>query len=793
MSRLRQFDFVLVGFFAIAVVVLYDAAGIAGAAGIAVPAGLYLLFLAALIVRRRMAPVPTDPALAGVAAGEPYAVEPAGGERDYLVPRDLPPALSWFVGREAELETTVRHLGRTGAGGAKVIVNQGPAGIGKTSLAVQAAHRVAERFPDGQLFARVNVAANERRPGEQLPDDQLCYEVLGQFITSLRGPGEEVPDSLESRIHRYRELIRRRPRVLIVLDDVDRADLVGTLLPSGDGWAAIVTARAPVTGLRVDTLSMDLGPLAKAECVRLLRLIVGDERVAREPDNARRIVDLTAGHPLSLKVAAGSLADRPYTSLATVFERDGDEALAADAPGADPLGPGLAMLTDDARRAFRLLGLLDGQSFRTWMLAALLETDETSAGPIVDHLLHAGLVERATSDGMGVPTFVVPEPVGRYARELTGRLDEGEQNRLRSLLARARADRERRRPTSELKGSVYQPLIEGRLNEALSGARRAVTLARDTGDRSGEGLALAAFAEVRAELGPFDLAAELAYSALRLGDATGQARAYRCLGRLHRHARQLEAAESQLRSGLQILNSDDTSERLRLYRELAMTQSMAGRPVAARETIDAAFRLCAGLPGGGRQHRPGLLWASSVISQAGERFEDAAAVLAEGERIATGLGQRLWLAWLLHQRARLLLAANDCDRAHEAAYRAVVLFAEMSHRYGKAHCRLLIGDTMLSDGRPDEALPALEEAAENFLSCGDRWAEATATEKLGYAYRDSGRVRDAARLFRTAERIFDELDDAEAVTRVGAARAGLPGGRRNRGPAAAGTGGTERP
>src|SRR5690349_17091074 len=69
-----------------------------------------------------------------------------------VVPRQLPPAGRHFVGRATELAALDGLLRRPpGTGAVAVAAIDGTAGVGKTALAVYWAHRVADRFPDGQL------------------------------------------------------------------------------------------------------------------------------------------------------------------------------------------------------------------------------------------------------------------------------------------------------------------------------------------------------------------------------------------------------------------------------------------------------------------------------------------------------------------------------------------------------------------------------------------------------------------------------------------------------------------
>jgi tetratricopeptide (TPR) repeat protein len=709
---------------------------------------------------------------------------PGPAQRDYLVPRELPPALGPFVGRDWELQLITRHLtaarpaGPDG-GGPRLVVIRGVAGIGKTSLAIRVAHLLAAHYPDGQLFATL------RRPGPGSlgedpvdPMEQLRYEVLGGFVKALKQPGEQVPTDLDDRLRRYQEMTRNQ-RVLIVLDAVEDADLVHSVLPTSAGCAVLITTRYELAGLAAEAFPVVLGALNEEESRLLLREIVGT-RIDQEPDETDEIIDATGGHPLSVQVVAASLAARPHTPLAVANQQAAAEEAVSQPAGPDPYAGALnlayALLTEEERHALRLLALLDRDRFRAWMLAALMEdedhrVDERAAQRIADRLVAVGLVERTSEDSAGVPVFSVPEHVYAYAsarlRETVPAEDQG--RRVAELELR-QVSRRQPRPTGELNDKVYAPLVEGRLFEALSGARETVALARDSADRLAEGLALAAFAEVRAELGSHDAAEDLANSALRKAVATdlSRARANRCLGRLRRRARQLDQARLHLetaRVAAEVTN--DTSEEIRILLELAVVQSMSLTPTVALDSIGRARTLNAARPGGGLPNLAGLGWAQSVVHQALGDLDKAWSCLDQAGRAADGLHQRLWQAWIGHRRSVVRLAGGEYEQARRYAFDALDLFSGMNHRYGKGHCRRTVGLTHLGDGRYADAARALAEALENFVNCGDRWIEAKTASQLAEAYTRGGeRPDDAVQLLVTAARTFEDLGDEQSLASI---------------------------
>lgn len=164
--------------------------------------------------------------------------------------RELPRAVEPLAGRDRELAA----LDRTLTGCAPVVVLSGAAGVGKTALAVAAAHRVSERFPDGQFFVdlhggTVTVAA-----------------ALERLLRGIGFPPALVPSDVDERAALWRSELAGR-RVLLVFDDVADRGQVAPLLPATGHSATLVTTRArdfSLAGAR--TVRLERAP-AQLECV----------------------------------------------------------------------------------------------------------------------------------------------------------------------------------------------------------------------------------------------------------------------------------------------------------------------------------------------------------------------------------------------------------------------------------------------------------------------------------------------------------------------------------------------
>jgi tetratricopeptide (TPR) repeat protein len=392
--------------------------------------------------------------------------------------------------------------------------------------------------------------------------------------------------------------------------------------------------------------------------------------------------------------------------------------------------------------------------------------DEASVERRAERLALAGFLERTSVDSAGIALFLVPEHVQLYAR-LRGRsaLSAAEERAAQERLAARTQFRRSTDPLAGIRTQVQAAVSKGQLLAAIRAAREAVALAREQGNPVAEGLALASLAEVRAELGNFDSAEDLARMALadQLRSDLAEARARRCLGRLHRRLRQLNRAVDELTLAAGKA-SRDAEEQVLIYRELAVAQALAGNPDAAAQALDRALRLLADQPT--EALRPGVYWAASVVYEAAGSYQDSARAVRIGYRAAAESGHELWLGWLRHRAAHLGLhhhPTGDLRLVRRHARAAVEIFGRINHRYGKAYARLILGEAWLRDNRVSEAVAQLEEASENLLNCGDRWAGAECARLLAIA---RGTTQESARLLRMASRVFIDLGDEERAGRA---------------------------
>ncbi|MCT9076531.1 AfsR/SARP family transcriptional regulator [Streptomyces fulvoviolaceus] len=348
---------------------------------------------------------PTDPSVRGCAAvpnALPGPVDPLGpacrGAPTALAvkPAQLPADLADFVGRCAEVER-ITELG-TAADGAPspTVVIGGMAGIGKTTLAVRCAHRLAPRFPDGQLYVNLRGFDASHTP---LPP----ITVLGMFLSALGMSHRDIPTTIDARAAQYRSLLAGR-RILVLLDNARDAQQVRPLLPGTSGCLTLVTSRDQLTGLVAahDARSVRLPLFDSAHGRDFMARRLGGPRVEADPTAVDEIVRRCGGLPVALAVVCASAVLRPALPLAAVAAElrqahgsldaftDAGEDAAIDVRAVfswsyDTLSP-------EAARLFRLLAVHAGPDVTARTVTGLVGLSERQARRVLGELSRAHLL-----------------------------------------------------------------------------------------------------------------------------------------------------------------------------------------------------------------------------------------------------------------------------------------------------------------------------------------------------------------------------------------------------------------
>ncbi|GAA4520984.1 hypothetical protein GCM10023191_098700 [Actinoallomurus oryzae] len=341
---------------------------------------------------------------AGAGRGTPAASQAEGhsGGPASVRPAQLPPRVRGFVGRHEELDrlrTIITDGLAQTQGKPTLVVIDGVAGSGKTTLALTAAHQFIDRFPDGQLFINFGCFGTRREPMD-------ASEALASSLQSLGVDRRQLPRDLEGRAALYRSLLYDR-RLLIVLDDAASPDQIRPLIPGGPA-CVLVTSRRRLSGFvaRDGAHRIDLAPLTLTESVTLLSYLLGAERVAAQREDTVRIAEMCGHLPLALRLAAEQLIDpeMPFSELVeryTPRHRRLDR-LAADGDPETTLREVFSCsyqaLDPEPARMFRLLGDYGTPSFCVAEAAALAGISWSRARQILEVLVDNHLLEEDGKD-----------------------------------------------------------------------------------------------------------------------------------------------------------------------------------------------------------------------------------------------------------------------------------------------------------------------------------------------------------------------------------------------------------
>ncbi|ALG11871.1 AfsR/SARP family transcriptional regulator [Kibdelosporangium phytohabitans] len=338
-----------------------------------------------------------DPALSLRPAPQPATADPSAIQQPAHrpVPRQLPAGLRDFVGRDEAYDQIIDLLSGDGEVGAPVVAISGQPGVGKTALAVQAAHQLRDQFPDGQLFVDLLGNALDR---ELTPE-----QVLGRFLQAFGLRPDQLPDDRNELVGAYRTVLADR-RVLVVLDNAVSAGQVRSLLPSMPGSAALITSRKTLRGLAAlgGAKLVNLDVLAPEKSVELLHTIIGEDLAQPDPGAVAEIARLCGHLPLALRIAGANLLLRDDDSMQEYVTdlRHGNRLTALeieDDPGAAVRAVfDLSYLTlkPEAAGLFRLLSLVPGPDFSRHAVRVMARLPDDRTDKLLAELATASLIQR---------------------------------------------------------------------------------------------------------------------------------------------------------------------------------------------------------------------------------------------------------------------------------------------------------------------------------------------------------------------------------------------------------------
>jgi tetratricopeptide (TPR) repeat protein/transcriptional regulator with XRE-family HTH domain len=304
---------------------------------------------------------------------------------------DLPADLVDFTGRETESALVAELLRAVSA-----VAIDGMAGVGKTSLAVHVAHKLAPSFPDGGLYLDLQGFT----PGQESLEPSVA---LGRLLSAL--DVSNLPPDTAERAALWRSELSRR-RAIVVLDNAVDAEHVRPLLPGAGKSAALITSRNRLVSLGgVPPVSLE--PLSNEDAAALFVRAAGVDLT--DEDAVTQVLRQCGGLPLALRMAGARLRHRPGWTVAVLAERLRGNADRYDAV----FGMSLRQLDTDQRRMFRLLGVLPGVDFDAPVAGALTGMASDRVSAVLDDLVDAHLVQEPSPG-----RYRLHDLIRRYAADL---------------------------------------------------------------------------------------------------------------------------------------------------------------------------------------------------------------------------------------------------------------------------------------------------------------------------------------------------------------------------------------
>ncbi|MFD6230233.1 BTAD domain-containing putative transcriptional regulator [Streptomyces sp. NPDC060232] len=739
------------------------------------------------------------------------ALSPAGAAPDEA-PCTLPYDLPDFTGRARELSRLLDYARGACRGGerySRIVAIDGMGGMGKTTLAVRAAHQLAAHYPDGQL----HIDLRGFTPGASPVSPAAALDGL---LRTLGTPGDRIPEDLQGRTALWRAKLDGR-RVLLLLDNAVAAPQIRPLLPASPGCLVLITSRGRLLDLDgVEWVS--IGTMEPRDSTSLMTETLGAARVTAEPEASAELAELCGHLPLALRIATARLRNRPRWTVRYLVERLRDETRRMDelSSGERSVAATLRLsylaMDEEYRTAFRILSLYPCAGTDVYSAAALLGTAVRDAEDALEFLLDVHLVQQpdiglytfhdlvrtfaqslrgpataqddaaaverllgyymTTSDAAcevlfpgreqrptGIPPYRGERPSFRNADEAVGWFDR-EQAGLLAAVSLAERSGHDRYAACLCRNVGFHLHAQGQLDEFWSVGHLAVAAARRLDDPALLGISLANLGAACWKLGRFeeglDVATQARDTAVRAGDrhteAHGDSTTGLLMSMLGRYAEALPLLERSVAMARDLGNARAEAETLST---LSTLYERWGRyPEAA-----AAARRAIGI---GRElgYRSNVIAALTdlAFAQVGlEEYPEADATLKRARDLCDETRSPGDVALVLALSARVAQEREDGAAARAFAERALVLGRTSGAPIRLAKVENVLGRLHATWGEQREALDLHAHAHKIASPMSFRAEEAAALVGLAHAAEALGDPSAAAGHRTAAEALFEAM------------------------------------
>jgi tetratricopeptide (TPR) repeat protein len=691
------------------------------------------------------------------------------------VPRTLPRDVEDFVGRVPELDLLLRLLAPSPSAVAPpVVAITGVGGSGKTALAVRAAHRLADQYPDGQFFVHLQTpGGTPKSPDESLQD----------MLRGLGLPSEALPSRLDARSALFRSLLAQR-RVLLVLDDADNARQVLPLLPAAPSSAAIITSRGSLATLD-GVPGISLGRLTRDEAVALLETLT-KRRQDADRESFQRIAEECGDLPLALELIGALVRDRPSRSVEDVaswltgsLQGIGILDLTAPTRLSRVFDLVYRRLEEEPARAFRLLASAPGDTFGLDAAEVLLGATPRDARALLRDLRIHGLVSTQSRNRYRyhpllrdyVRTLDHPG-LAAERTEALARLRDWYLNQARSAVDSLTYRGGEGPPPGSPGGAAALVWLDAERANLLAAAADS-----DWPGHAGYVWELAdtlySYYQLRGHWADCQTIHEWALSAARESrDRVAAARIVNNLGVAYREQRQYTEAVSCFEEAIaRSRQSGSRDTRVLALMNLGVTHRELGNLSQSVSCLESALSRC---------RRRGPSGATGlVLGNLGITLHD----LGRDQDAEYAYAEAVELCRRFHDRQGESVALNNLGALHQDQGRldeAIACFTtslesarDAFDRIGEARALRTLGSASVARGAHDDAVKALVASADIALSVADARTHFLASRDLGDLYLRLGAGEEATRYYLRSRGAALELGDPHKSAEVEASLAAL--------------------